>query len=93
MRDARWAAVVGMMSALVTACVFVVALVVALLLEFIITGHICEIVDESAATIGGRICGATSLLAFVVGFVVALRRAGKPSMRESEEPVRPWSRG
>lgn len=70
---AGWASIVGLISAGVTAAVFAVALVVALLLEFIVTGHFCEIVGESAVTVGGRICGATSLLAFVVGFAVAAR--------------------
>ncbi len=70
---AGWASAVGLVFAGVTVCVFAAALVVALLLEFIVTGQICKIVDESVATIGGRICGATSLLAFVVGFGFAVR--------------------
>ncbi len=105
--DAGWAFAVGLVSAGVTAAVFAVALVVALLLEFIVTGHICEIVGESEVTIGGRICGAASLLAFVVGFGVAVWHAGRGDKELSgwldtrdaelfhrgEEPARPWKRG
>ena len=69
--NAQWAIAVGLMSALVTFTVFMVALCVALLCEFILTGGICEVVDDGVASIGGRLCGATSLLAFVVGFGVA----------------------
>ena len=68
---AGWAAVVGLCATAVTSAVFAVALVLAMLCEFIVTGGIGETVGESFVTTGGRICGATSLLAFVVGFVVA----------------------
>lgn len=94
--DAGWASVIGLICAIATCTVFAVALVVALLLEFVVTGHICEIVDQSSVTIGGRICGATSLLAFVVGFGVVAWRVGKAQARlttgRGEEPVRPWRR-
>lgn len=90
MGNAGWASAVGLMSALVTACVFMVALVVALLLEFIATGQICEIVDESVCTMGGRICGAASLLAFVVGFVVAAWRAGGGDSESAEVRLSEW---
>lgn len=67
---AGWASVVGLISALTACTVFAVALVLALLIEFIVTGSIGEWVDDSFVRTGGRICGATSLLTFVVAFVV-----------------------
>lgn len=71
---AGWASVVGLCATAVTAAVFAVALVLSMLCEFIVTGGIGETVGESFVTTGGRICGALSLLAFVVGFVVGFSR-------------------
>ena len=68
---AGWASVVGLTCALTTCAVFAVALVLAVLGEFIVTSSIGETVDDSFVRTGGRICGAASLLAFVVGFGVA----------------------
>lgn len=97
----KWASVVGLISAITTCAVFVVALVLALLCEFIITGRIGETVDDGFVRTGGRICGAMALLAFVVAFGVVTWWAGGRFDRDAdgqtppvrrEEPVRPWRR-
>lgn len=81
---AGWASVVGLICALITCTVFAVALVLALLGEFIVTGSIGETVGDSFVRTGGRICGAASLLAFVVGFGVAVWHAGRDDEELSE---------
>ena len=82
--DIGWASVVALCCVAGTCTVFAVALVLALLCEFIVTGGIGETVDDSFVRTGGRICGATSLLAFVVGFGVVTWQAGRDDEELSE---------
>ncbi len=79
---------VGLISAITACTVFAVALVLALLCEFIVTGGIGETVNDSFVSTGGRICGATSLLAFVVAFGVAAWRAGREARPLTPDQVR-----